>query len=166
MGLGQGHYFAGLNFNFVQVMSVFKIFKGKQSQITSFSSICCNAAHSTPARADGGIQSTHSFLPILQTRKLRLTDHRGAEAESKFAIHADITLKIWPAMGAERQGVGGADSDSGQERGTEQGAEEPAGAGGESRPARPVMCATLPMCRGGDDIWVSPGPLWVGFGPI
>ena len=115
----------------------------------------------------GGASGPHtSSLPILQTRKLRLTDHRGAEPESKFAIHADITLKSWPAMGAERQGVGGADSDSGEERGAGQGAEEPAGAGGESRPVRPEMCATLLMCRGGDDIWVSPAPLWVGFGPI
>lgn len=112
----------------------------------------------------------HSLLPpILQTRKLRLRDHRGAEAESKFAIHGDITLKIWPAMREERQGVGGADSDSGEEPGTEQGAEEPAGAGGESRPARPVMCATLPMCRGGDDIWVSSpslGRVWPYLRPL
>ena len=73
-------------------------------------------------------------------------------------------------MGAERQGVGGADRDSGEEWGAGQRAEEPAAAGGESRPARPVVCATLRMCRGEDDIWgvssPSMGRVWPYLRPL
>ena len=146
----------------------FKIFKGKQSQITSLFFVCllqCSPLNSSQGWRGHPVHTL--LLPPHFTDKE--TEAYGSEEQNPKANLPSMRIsrsRFGQRWEQKDRGVGGADSDSGEERGAGQGAEEPAGAGGESRPVRPEICATLLMCRGRDDIWVFPASLWVGFGPI